>query len=74
MSESYKKEIKSIVKAAQSQGCVLKESKGKKNGKKNSHGSLLIPGGGIVVFSATPSNPHAVKNFRADLRRAGIRV
>ena len=68
VANSYKKEIKTIVKAAESQGCVFRIS------RKNSHGSLLIPGGGIVVFSSTPSDSHAVKNFRSDLRRAGIRV
>ena len=68
MANSYKKEIREIVRLAESQGCISKKH------RKKSHGSLLIPNGEIVVYSATPSDFRAIRRFRSDLRKRGIRV
>lgn len=33
------------------------------------HWKVVRPGYGVVTISQTPSDPHALKNIRADIRR-----
>ena len=41
---------------------------------RNGHWRLLHPGGGIVVMSSSPSDHRALRNMRAQMRRAERRT
>lgn len=58
------KEIRPIAKAAKRQGWEI-------HGTRNSHNVWISPDGRKVYTSATPSDPRAMKNFLAELRRNG---
>lgn len=60
------KDTRRIVKAAISRGwTLLKTAK---------HWMMIHPKGDRVTFAATPSCPHAVKNFEQDLARVEKRI
>jgi hypothetical protein len=62
-----KKDLKALIRQAVDAGCSVRDTKG-------GHLQILIPGGGIVTVSSSPSDHHALKNARGDLRRAGLDI
>ena len=64
MPTSEQRMLKDIVRAAESQGWVLKE------GRK--HTKLLAPTGGMVVLPVSPSDGRSVANALAIMRRYGF--
>lgn len=61
MRYSTDKDCQALIAALVSAGWTYK-AKGK-------HGKLLAPGGGILVFSRTPSDWRAMQKIRRDIRR-----
>lgn len=62
-----KREVARLLSLARAQGATVRQTR-------NGHWQVLVPGGGIVVTGSTPSDHRAVKNFAAQLRRAGLTV
>ena len=68
MSGTVPKEYRELERAALAQGWTIQV-------RKNCHLAWWPPGGGNPVFSpGTPSEYRGIYNFRAKLRRAGLRV
>lgn len=66
------KDYRQLVKKAQKQGWKLVKEKGK---GQNGHPRLVPPDGGdYIVIPSSPSDWRSVKNTRAELRRAGLKV
>lgn len=59
--------MRKLVKQAAAAGCRVEETRG-------GHVKLFVPNGGIVLVSSSPSDHHAVKNARGDLRREGLKL
>jgi hypothetical protein len=62
---SMTKELKSLLKTAEDQGCRVVITP-------NNHYKVYVPGGKLVVISSTPSDNRAIENIKRDLRSAGI--
>lgn len=62
---SMTKELKSLLKTAEEQGCRVVYTS-------NNHYKVFVPGGKLVVISSTPSDNRAIQNIKRDLRSAGI--
>jgi hypothetical protein len=68
-------DLRKPLRAARKQGWTLEQTKG-------GHLRAVPPAGlldprtglrqGVIIIAATPSDGHATKNARADLRRAGV--
>lgn len=61
-----KREVARLLSLAREQRAAVRQTK-------SGHWQVRVPGGAIVVTGSTPSDHRAVKNFRAQLRRAGIK-
>lgn len=61
-------EIRKLVAACRSAGCRINENAG------SGHIVVYTPSGGIVNLPFTPSDHRAVRNCRAELKRAGVNV
>jgi hypothetical protein len=65
MSASLRKAVKAMLAAAAKQGCDVRRR----------HGHFVVKpprSRSIIVVSVTPSDPRAVLNARAQLRRSGV--
>jgi len=62
---SMMKELKSLLKTAEDQGCRIVVTP-------SNHYKVFVPGGKLVVVSSTPSDNRAIENIKRDLRSAGV--
>ena len=67
MARRIDRDVRPLVKAAQQQGWTLDFTK-------SGHVKMIPPAGGAPIFaSKTPSDHRSLKNFAAQLRRAGVK-
>lgn len=65
---SSKRDIEQLLKVLRSQGCEVTLTR-------NGHWRVSRPGCNSVTVARTPSDPRALKNAKADIRRAfGVAV
>lgn len=59
--------VEALLAAAESQDCTVRRTK-------RGHWQVRTPSGAVLVHSGTSGDWRAVRNFRARLRKAGVRV
>jgi predicted RNA binding protein YcfA (HicA-like mRNA interferase family) len=65
LSMASNKDVKQLIKKAEAQGWIITHSRG-------GHLRFYAPDGHLLFFSATPSDPRAIKNHISQMCRYGF--
>jgi len=63
-----KRELEDLLRQAEAAGCTIRRN------KRGGHVKVLVPGGPMIVLSASPSDWRGLLNARAAFRRAGLDI